>query len=180
MVANMLKLPADFIKVTFLSGVGGMLEFYDFLLYILFADQIEKVFFQDSSFVVFKSIIMMLIFSIAYIIRPFGGLLFGYIGDRFGRKKSFSATVILMGSCIFIMAILPGYAVLGAFAPFFFVLLRLMQGLALGGELPGAFVFLYESITERRGLAQGLFFWFSHFRFFVGRRSELFISRMVF
>lgn len=147
---------SDFAKVTFLSGIGGMLEFYDFILYILFSDQIEKVFFSNINIPAIKNLIVIAVFSVAYLARPLGGVLFGYLGDRLGRKKSFTATVMLMGGCIFLMSILPGYSVLGLAAPLIFVFLRIVQGLALGGELPGAFVFVYESLSKHRGVAQGV------------------------
>lgn len=150
--------PNQFAKITLLSGFGGMLEFYDFILYILFSDQIQKVFFSNISSHALRNLILIAVFSVAYIVRPIGGVFFGYLGDRLGRKKTFSITITIMGICIFFMGIMPSYATLGISSTILFILLRIIQGLALGGELPGALVFVYESLTLRRGMAQGILF----------------------
>ncbi|WP_119344239.1 MFS transporter [Facilibium subflavum] len=154
-------------KVSVLAGTGGMLEFYDFILYILFSDQITQAFFVDIQSEYIKNLIVVAIFSIAYIVRPIGGFFIGWLGDNIGRKKSFSFTILLMGVCVLLMGIMPTYAQIGLTAPIIFVLLRVIQGFALGGELPGAIVFVYESV-ERRGLALGIMFAMVFLGFLLG------------
>ncbi|WP_119329139.1 MFS transporter [Cysteiniphilum halobium] len=145
------------LKVSILAGTGGMLEFYDFILYMLFSAQIAKAFFVDIQSPALKSLIVMIVFSIAYIVRPIGGFLIGWMGDSIGRKKSFSFTILLMACCVLLMGIMPTYAMIGVMAPIIFILLRIIQGLALGGELPGAIVFVYESVAKK-GPALGILF----------------------
>ncbi|MCF6766554.1 MFS transporter [Thiotrichales bacterium 19S3-7] len=155
------------IKVAVLAGTGGMLEFYDFILYILFSQQIANVFFVDIESNYIKNLILIAVFSVAYIVRPIGGFIIGWLGDNIGRKKSFSFTILLMGVCVFFMGIMPGYHQIGVLAPILFVSLRIIQGFALGGELPGAIVFVYESVT-RRGLALGIMFAMVFIGFLLG------------
>ncbi|MFZ9035084.1 MAG: MFS transporter [Francisellaceae bacterium] len=147
----------DLLKVSVLSGMGGMLEFYDFILYMLFSSQIAAAFFADIQSLMVKNLIVIAVFSIAYILRPIGGFLIGWMGDNIGRKKSFSFTILLMGACVFLMGVMPTYAQIGLAAPILFIALRIVQGLALGGELPGAIVFVYESV-EKKGVALGIVF----------------------
>jgi MFS transporter, MHS family, proline/betaine transporter len=154
-------------KISVLAGTGGMLEFYDFILYILFSKQISHVFFANVQNEYAKNLISIAVFSVAYIARPIGGIVAGWLGDNSGRKKSFSFTIILMGCCVFFMGVMPTYQQIGVTAPILFVLLRVIQGFALGGELPGAIVFVYESVT-RRGFALGLMFSMVFLGFLLG------------
>lgn len=152
-------------KVVVLSGIGAVLEFYDFCLYIVFSKEISATFFSGIESEILKGIFTVIIFSIAYIIRPFAGTLLGSIGDVIGRKKLFTFTIMLMGICSFLMGILPGYATLGITATVLFVALRVLQGVALGGELPAAYVIVYESVQKNFGAAFGLLFTFITFGF---------------
>ena len=144
-------------KISFLAGFGGLLEFYDFILYMLFSDQIAQEFFGKITNHNIQNFLVIALFSIAYLIRPIGGIIFGLIGDNRGRKQSFSLTIIIMASSIFLMAILPNYKHIGILAPIIFIALRVIQGLAIGGELPSAIVFVYESL-QKKGLALGIMF----------------------
>ncbi|MCF6777465.1 MFS transporter [Thiotrichales bacterium 19X7-9] len=166
------------IKVSILAGTGGMLEFYDFILYILFSQQIANVFFVDIKNDYIKNLILIAVFSVAYIVRPIGGFIIGWLGDNIGRKKSFSFTILLMGGCVFLMGIMPTYHQIGVTAPILFVLLRIIQGFALGGELPGAIVFVYESVS-RRGLALGIMFAMVFIGFLLGDIMSI-ILRLIF
>ncbi|WP_268801687.1 MFS transporter [Piscirickettsia litoralis] len=154
-------------KVSVLAGVGGMLEFYDFILYILFSSQISASFFQEVQSEYIKSLLTIAVFSVAYVVRPIGGFLIGWLGDNIGRKKSFSFTILLMAFCMFLMGIMPTYAQIGILAPIIFILLRVVQGIALGGELPGAIVFVYESV-DRKGIALGVLFSMVFLGFILG------------
>ena len=144
-------------KISLLCGVGGLLEFYDFILYIIFSDQISKNFFEEISNPFLKSLIVIAVFSVAYIVRPIGGIIVGWLGDVRGRKTSFTMTIFVMGASSLLMGIMPTYAQIGLIASIIFVLLRIIQGFALGGELPSAVVFVFESL-EKKGLALGIMF----------------------
>lgn len=154
-------------KVSLLAGVGGMLGVYDFILYILFSDQISRVFFSAIQSEYLKQIIIIAIFSIAYVIRPLGGFIIGWMGDLMGRKKCFSFTIMLMGFCVFFMGVMPSYASIGISAPIIFILLRMTQGFALGGELPGAIIFVFESV-KNKGVALGVMFSLVFIGFLLG------------
>ncbi|MDE4965566.1 MFS transporter, partial [Francisella tularensis] len=91
---------------------------------------------------------------------PFGGIIFGHIGDKYGRKKSFLLTILLMGLAAFMIAILPSYQNVGIIAPLLFVILRIIQGAAFGGEIPSAVVLFKESLLNHGGLACGIIFCF--------------------
>ncbi|MFC4892905.1 MFS transporter [Pseudofrancisella aestuarii] len=152
-------------KVVVLSGIGAVLEFYDFCLYMVFSKEISATFFSGIESELIKSIFTVIIFSIAYLIRPFAGMILGSIGDVIGRKKLFTFTIMLMGICSFLMGVLPGYETLGLTATVLFVTLRILQGVALGGELPAAYVIVYESVQKNFGAAFGLLFTFVTFGF---------------
>ncbi len=162
-------------KIPVLCGIGGMLEFYDFILYILFAEQIQSVFFTGVTSVFVQNLLVVAVFSVAYVVRPLGGVVLGLFGDKFGRKRTFTFSIILMGVCCFFMGIMPGYQQIGIAAPLLFILLRILQGFALGGELPGAIVFVYESLETRRGLGLGILFSMIFFGFLLGYVMKTFL-----
>lgn len=145
-------------KVLFLSSLGGVLEFYDFIIYIFLAPFIEQVFFAgNSSFV--ATLKTLAIFSIGYLLRPIGGLVFSHFGDRYGRKVVFLLTVIMMALPSLFIGLLPTPEQIGALSPICLLLLRMMQGLALGGEIPASITFVSEQIPrERHGIALAILF----------------------
>lgn len=147
-------------KTSILVGIGGMLEYYDFFLYALFAPEISKIFFSpiESDFI--RNLIMIGIFSVAYIVRPLGAFVCGWFGDKYGRKKTFSITIITMALAAFFMSTMPSYMQIGILAPVLFVLLRVIQGLAIGGEVGGAISFIYENNTKIAGTSLGLIYGF--------------------
>ncbi|MDE5018447.1 MFS transporter, partial [Francisella tularensis subsp. holarctica] len=100
------------------------------------------------------------IFSIAYLVRPFAGTILGIFGDLIGRRRLLLFTILLMGGCSLCMGLMPGYAQWGLFDSFAFVVLRIMQGIALGGELPCAYVIVYESVKGKIGFATAILFKF--------------------
>lgn len=143
------------VKIIGLSFIGGMLELYDFAIYGIFAVYFAPQFFPAEN--QYSSVMQSyLLFLVGYLLRPVGGIIFSHLGDKYGRKKILISTILLMGLSTLGIAILPTYAQIGIIAPLLLVLFRVIQGLALGGELPTAFVFLSESITDRRILAFGL------------------------
>ena len=152
-------------KVALLAGIGAVLEFFDFSLYAIFSQEIAATFFAGIQNHTIKSFITIIIFSIAYIVRPFAGIILGIIGDLIGRKRLLLFTILTMGTCSLCMGLMPGYETWGLFSSFAFVFLRIVQGIALGGELPGAFVIVYESVKGRVGFQAGILFTFVSFGF---------------
>jgi MFS family permease len=130
-------------KVIFASSLGTVFEWYDFYLYGSLAAVIAKQFFSGldagSAF-----IFALLAFAAGFIVRPFGALVFGRLGDLIGRKYTFLVTILLMGGATFIVGILPNYATIGVAAPVILIALRMLQGLALGGEYGGAATYVAE------------------------------------
>jgi len=130
-------------KVIFASSLGTVFEWYDFYLYGSLAPVIAKQFFSgldpQAAFIA-----SLLAFAAGFIVRPFGALVFGRLGDMIGRKYTFLVTILIMGLSTFIVGVLPTYATIGAAAPVILISLRLLQGLALGGEYGGAATYVAE------------------------------------
>jgi len=138
-------------KVIFASSLGTVFEWYDFYLYGSLAAIIAKQFFSGldagSAF-----IFALLAFAAGFIVRPFGALVFGRLGDLIGRKYTFLVTILIMGGATFIVGILPNYDAIGVAAPVILIALRMFQGLALGGEYGGAATYVAEHAPHgRRG-----------------------------
>lgn len=138
-------------KVIFASSLGTVFEWYDFYLYGSLAAIIAKQFFSGldagSAF-----IFALLAFAAGFIVRPFGALVFGRLGDMIGRKYTFLVTIVIMGLSTFIVGLLPNYASIGVAAPVILIALRMLQGLALGGEYGGAAVYVAEHApSHKRG-----------------------------
>ena len=129
-------------KVIFASSLGTIFEWYDFYLYGSLASIIAKQFFVGDPTTTF--IFALLAFAAGFIVRPFGALVFGRLGDMIGRKYTFLVTILIMGASTFIVGLLPGYAAIGIAAPIILVTLRILQGLALGGEYGGAATYVAE------------------------------------
>jgi MFS family permease len=142
-------------KIVRLAALGGMLEFYDFIIYGVFSVYFAQQFFPggNSLLAIIKSYV---IFILGYIARPIGGILFSHIGDEYGRKKVLIITIVLMGISSLAIGLLPTYEQIGIIAPLLLLLLRLIQGLAIGGELPSTYVYISESLPDKQGTAFGL------------------------
>ncbi len=136
-------------KVIFASSLGTVFEWYDFYLYGSLAAIIAKQFFSGldagSAF-----IFALLAFAAGFIVRPFGALVFGRLGDMIGRKYTFLVTIVIMGLSTFIVGLLPSYASIGVAAPVILIALRMLQGLALGGEYGGAAVYVAEHAPQHK------------------------------
>ena len=130
-------------KVIFASSLGTVFEWYDFYLYGTLAAIIGKQFFSNLD-PASQTIFALLAFAAGFIVRPFGALVFGRLGDMIGRKYTFLVTILIMGLSTFIVGILPGYSTIGVAAPVLLIALRLLQGLALGGEYGGAATYVAE------------------------------------
>jgi len=139
-------------KVIFASSLGTVFEWYDFYLYGTLAVIIGKQFFSNLD-PTSQTIFSLLAFAAGFIVRPFGAIFFGRLGDMIGRKYTFLVTILIMGLSTFIVGILPNYASIGVAAPIILILLRMLQGLALGGEYGGAATYVAEHSPQgKRGL----------------------------
>ncbi len=133
-----------------MAGVAGnVLEWYDFAVYGYFAPIIAGIFFPSDNPVV-SLIAAFGAFAAGFLMRPFGGAVFGHIGDKIGRSRALLLSVMLMAIPTFLIGLLPGHATLGAAAAVFMVLLRMLQGLSVGGEYTSSIVFLVEHAPPKR------------------------------
>ncbi len=142
-------------KVAAATIFGSMLEWYDFYLYATMAAIVFSKVFFDPSNPAMASLLAFSTFAIGFIARPFGGILFGYLGDRFGRKQVLVITFCLMGVCTTLIGLIPSYASIGIWAPIILVLVRVIQGLGAGAELSAAAVTSYEHASEGKRGSQG-------------------------
>src|SRR5271154_258475 len=134
------------------SSVGTLIEWYDFYLYGVLALFFSKHFFSPALTPTVAFIASLFVFWTGFLVRPFGAVLFGYLGDLIGRKFTFMLTLVLMGLATFLVGCLPTYATIGALAPVLLVACRVVQGLALGGEYGGAATYIAEHAPDgRRG-----------------------------
>ncbi|MDP3739362.1 MAG: MFS transporter [Hyphomonadaceae bacterium] len=141
--------------VVLASSTGTAFEWYDFFIYGAVAPTIAKNFFSELDPTA-GLIVSLAIFATGFLFRPLGALIFGRLGDRFGRKGAFLATVVIMGGATFAMGLLPTYDQIGGAAVALLIFLRILQGTAVGGEYGGAAIYVAEHATpERRGLSTG-------------------------
>jgi MFS family permease len=144
-------------KIIALSSLGGMLEYYDFITYGVFAIYFSKLFFPNNNSLV-SILAAYSIFFIGYIIRPIGGVILSHIGDEYGRKRVMVITMVLMGISSFGIGILPTYATIGIAAPILLLLFRILQGLAFGGEISCIIIYISETISSKKARTMRLVF----------------------
>lgn len=136
-------------KVIFASSLGTVFEWYDFYLYGSLAAIIAKQFFAgtdpNTAF-----IFALLAFAAGFLVRPFGAIVFGRLGDMIGRKYTFLVTIVIMGASTFIVGLLPNYNSIGIAAPILLIIMRILQGLALGGEYGGAATYVAEHAPQNK------------------------------
>ncbi|CAN5187933.1 hypothetical protein BH11BAC5_BH11BAC5_04720 [soil metagenome] len=138
-------------KVIFSSSLGTLIEWYDFYIFGMLAKTISVQFFPEGNDTA-ALLSTLAIFAAGFLVRPFGALVFGRLGDLIGRKYTFLLTLVLMGGSTFLIGLVPGYKSIGIAAPLLVLVLRLIQGLALGGEYGGAATYVAEHAPEgRRG-----------------------------
>src|SRR5258705_13277049 len=131
-------------RMILLASLGGTLEYYDFVIFGIFAAQIGRAFFPSQDPLV-SLMVTFTTFAIGYLARPIGGLVLGRLGDKFGRRGVFLASIFVTSAATLGIGIVPAYASWGIAASVIVVLLRLTQGFCLGGELPGAITYVVES-----------------------------------
>jgi MFS family permease len=133
-----------------LAALGGALEFYDFVVFVFFAVPLGHLFFPKDTAAWLALVQVYGIFAAGYLARPLGGIVMAHYGDKLGRKKMFTLSVFLMAVPTLGIGLLPVYAQVGMLAPALLLLLRVVQGIAVGGEVPGAWVFVAEHVPTRR------------------------------
>ena len=144
-------------RVILLASLGGALEFYDFVIYSQFALYIGRNFFPNDD-PMMSLVTSFSVFAVGYLARPLGGIFFSHIGDRIGRRRVLIITILAMSAATVGIGLLPTYAQWGIAASILLVLLRVVQGFCLGGELPGAISYVVETAPRRSGFSVGIVF----------------------
>ncbi|WP_413496030.1 MFS transporter [Morganella psychrotolerans] len=143
-------------KTLTLASLGGALEFYDFIVFLTFAPFLQILFFPGDS-PLLSSIMTYLTYAVAYFVRPLSGVVMAHFGDIIGRKRMFMLSLFLMAIPTLLIGLLPTYEQIGYAAPVLLLIMRLLQGIALGGEVPSAHVFVTEHVPHNRmGLANSM------------------------
>jgi MFS family permease len=151
------ELSTSEVRILSLASIGGALEFYDFIIFVFFANVIGNLFFAATLPEWVRQAQTFGIFATGYLARPLGGIAMAHFGDTRGRKRVFMLSVLLMAIPTLGIGLLPTYQSVGVVAPLLLLSMRVMQGLAIGGEAPGAWVFVAEHARPGRvGLAVGL------------------------
>jgi MFS family permease len=132
-----------------LAALGGALEFYDFVIYVFLAPVIGRLFFPADMPEWLRMLQTFGIFSAGYLARPLGGIVIAHFGDRLGRKRMFALSIFLMAAPTLLIGLLPTYTTIGIAAPLLLLLMRILQGVAIGGEVPGAWVFVAEHVPPQ-------------------------------
>ena len=161
------------------ASVGNTVEWFDFAVYGYLAVTLGAVFFpsEDPTISLLSSFA---VFGVAFVMRPLGGLFFGPLGDRIGRQRTLATVIILMSISTFAIALLPGYATIGIWAPILLVLARLLQGFSAGGEFGGASAFIAEySPDNRRGFLVSWLEFSTLIGFILGSMSVLVLSSVL-
>lgn len=150
-------LGGDDYKTLGLSALGGALEFYDFIIFVFFVTALGHLFFPPGIPDWVQQLQAFGIFAAGYLARPLGGLVLAHYGDKLGRKRMFALSIFLMALSTLGIAALPTYATIGIAAPILLLLMRVLQGAAIGGEVPGAWTFVSEHVPANRiGFACGI------------------------
>jgi MFS family permease len=151
------SLNAGEVRTLVLASLGGALEFYDFVVFVFFTAVIGQLFFPANLPDWLRQLQTFGIFAAGYLARPLGGIVMAHFGDKTGRKRMFTLSVLVMAIPTLIIGLLPTYQSIGAAAPLLLLAMRVMQGVAIGGEAPGGWVFVAEHAPRGRvGLAIGL------------------------
>jgi MFS family permease len=182
MTANTVSRPAPFnrsdYKTLGLAALGGALEIYDFIIFVFFALTLSQLFFPPEMPEWLRLLQSFGIFVTGYLARPLGGILMAHFADRLGRKKVFSLSILMIALPCLLIGIMPTYAQIGYFAPLLLLLLRVLQGAAVGGEVPSAWVFVAEHApVGHRGYALGFLQAGLTFGYLLGALTATFLAQ---
>lgn len=182
MTANTDSPPAPFnrsdYKTLGLAALGGALEIYDFIIFVFFALTLSQLFFPPEMPEWLRLLQSFGIFATGYLARPLGGILMAHFADRLGRKKVFSLSILMMALPCLLIGIMPTYAQIGYFAPLLLLALRILQGAAVGGEVPSAWVFVAEHAPAgHRGYALGFLQAGLTFGYLIGALTATFLAQ---
>jgi MFS family permease len=173
------ELSTSEVRILSLASIGGALEFYDFVIFVFFATVIGKLFFAASLPDWVRQAQTFGIFAAGYLARPIGGIVMAHFGDTHGRKRMFTLSVLLMAIPTLLIGLLPTYQSIGVAAPLLLLLMRILQGVAIGGEAPGAWIFVAEHARRGRvGFAVGLLTSGLSFGILLGSSMATFLSRV--
>lgn len=155
-------------KNTIIALVGSMLELYEFAVYVYLSPILSEIFFNNPG--KFSGLLLTLtIFAVGFVMRPLGGIYFGHLGDRLGRKTVLTITILMMACATTMIGLLPTAATIGGWAPLLLLILRCVQGFSLGGEFPGGIIYLQEIAPQnRRSLYSGLIWVFGGLSWLFG------------
>ena len=160
-----------------LSSLGGALEFYDFVIYVFYAKIISDLFFPSTLSPFWAMLNTYGIFAAGYFFRPLGGVVMAHFGDLIGRKRLFSLSILLMSAPTLMIGLMPTFETIGYAAPLLLLLMRVLQGIAIGGEIPAAWTFVSEHVPDQRvGFANGLLTAGLSLGILLGALMSLFIS----
>ncbi|EJM66890.1 arabinose efflux permease family protein [Pseudomonas sp. GM49] len=182
MTANTDSHPAPFSRSDYktlgLAALGGALEIYDFIIFVFFALTLSQLFFPPEMPEWLRLLQSFGIFVTGYLARPLGGILMAHFADRLGRKKVFSLSILMMALPCLLIGIMPTYAQIGYFAPLLLLALRILQGAAVGGEVPSAWVFVAEHAPiAHRGYALGFLQAGLTFGYLIGALTATFLAQ---
>jgi len=175
--------PAPFTRSDYktlgLAALGGALEIYDFIIFVFFALTLSQLFFPPEMPEWLRLLQSFGIFVTGYLARPLGGILMAHFADRLGRKKVFSLSILMMALPCLLIGIMPTYAQIGYFAPLLLLALRILQGAAVGGEVPSAWVFVAEHApVGHRGYALGFLQAGLTFGYLIGALAATFLAQV--
>ena len=183
MTAHSPARPAPFSRSDYktlgLAALGGALEIYDFIIFVFFALTLSQLFFPPEIPEWLRLLQSFGIFVTGYLARPLGGILMAHFADRLGRKKVFSLSILMMALPCLLIGIMPTYAQIGYFAPLLLLALRILQGAAVGGEVPSAWVFVAEHAPiGHRGYALGFLQAGLTFGYLIGALTATFLAQV--
>jgi MFS family permease len=183
MTAQSTAKPAPFSRSDYktlgLAALGGALEIYDFIIFVFFALTLSQLFFPPEMPEWLRLLQSFGIFVTGYLARPLGGILMAHFADKLGRKKVFSLSILMMALPCLLIGIMPTYAQIGYFAPLLLLALRILQGAAVGGEVPSAWVFVAEHApTGHRGYALGFLQAGLTFGYLIGALTATFLAQV--
>ena len=136
-------------KTIFSTFIGTVLEWYDFSIFMFLIPIFSELFFPNTNKIA-SYLSVYAVFAISFFVRPLGATIFGYFGDRYGRKKALVSSMLLISVSTLIMGLLPTYKSIGILAPIFLIILRMIQGFCIGGETTGASSFIIESFPKKQ------------------------------